>query len=116
MPPSADSPLAIACTLNAVDQPARMVQIAALGRDALLDVRRDGLRRELRFAATGDVQHRLEALVAAELQCCAFLGFELRRDSDEHIVLRVETTADGQAALDEFVAGFRRPAGDDGRC
>jgi hypothetical protein len=98
--------VAIACTLHPDDRAARMEQFAALGRDALIDTRRDGTTRVLRFSAGGDVPQRLGALVAAESDCCAFIRFDLRRKTENQIVLRVETTADGQAALDEWCGCF----------
>jgi hypothetical protein len=79
----------IACSLDAGDQEARKDELDALARDALLE-RRDlpnGVRLRLRSAP--EVEQRTRRLVAAERQCCPFLGFSLHRT---HHALELEIT------------------------
>ena len=75
---SPDTP--IACSLNADELPQRLAEIRSLGHDALVSVRPDGT---LRFRAGESTRRRLEAIIAAESQCCAFLGFELHEDGGD---------------------------------
>jgi hypothetical protein len=75
---SPDTP--IACSLSADELPQRLAEIRAIGKDALVSVRPDGT---LRFRAGESTRRRLEAIIAAESQCCAFLGFELNADEGE---------------------------------
>ena len=72
-----DSP--IACSLNASDLRARLDEIGALGRDALLSTDTDGT---MRFRANGTTRERLEAIIAAEASCCSFLRFKLTDEGD----------------------------------
>ncbi len=65
----------IACTLQPGDYRERLAWIAELARDGLLDVSRDDLRLELRYAP--HVAGRVREMVGKEQGCCAFLDFEL---------------------------------------
>jgi hypothetical protein len=65
--------LPIACSLSATELPVRLAEMAELGRSALLDVRHDGTHAQLRFAAAAGVHEGVDAVVAAETDCCAFL-------------------------------------------
>jgi hypothetical protein len=78
----------IACTLDVGDFKERLAWIADLNRRALVGSRRNGLRLELTYAphALEDVRE----LVRHEQQCCAFLDFDLRADSD---AIRLVVTA-----------------------
>jgi hypothetical protein len=64
----------IACSLSSEELPKRLDEIRAIGRDALIDLRPDGV---LRFRAGDQTRERLEAIIAAESRCCSFLRFEL---------------------------------------
>ena len=102
---SPDPPLA--CSLDAVERTRRLAQIRAVGRDSLLSASPQGRMRFRRDPAT---QERLEAIIAAESQCCPFLGFDLVRSSGE-LVLTI-TARDGaellaQDLVDAFAAGTR---------
>src|SRR3954454_2096939 len=79
--------LPIACALGASDMSQRLAEMAALGAAALLDVRHVGRHAELRFAARTGVRERVEAVVAAESECCAFLTMRVTgagRDRAHH--------------------------------
>jgi hypothetical protein len=95
----------IACTLAPRDMPGRLREIAALGRDALVAVERAGPTATLRFAGGADVARRLDAIVAAESRCCAFLVFD-RTGDDGGEVLRIAAPAEGAVVLDGLVAAF----------
>ena len=60
------------CSLSATELPARLAEIAELGRAALLDARAEATHAELRFADKAGVRERVEAIIAAESLCCAF--------------------------------------------
>jgi hypothetical protein len=98
--------LPIACTLSAAEMPARLEEISALG-DRLLSRHDDGRRVILRFRGDGDTRGRLEALVAAEARCCAFLELTLSED-DEAISLTILAPEGAEEALGEFAVAFAR--------
>ena len=91
--------LPLACTLGADALSRRESEIRRLFEDALVDSRLEGGRLALRFK--GDATDRVEALAAAERECCAFLdvsvepGPVLVLDAPEG----AETTVAGFAAL-----------------
>ena len=98
--------LPIACSLNADELPARLAAMTVLGRDALVDVRREPALAELRFAAGDRVRERVEAIVAAEARCCAFLDMEVR-DEPDLVVLHITGPVDADLVLGELVDAFR---------
>lgn len=75
---SPDTP--IACSLSADELPQRLAEMSAIGKDALMSVSPGGT---LRFRADATTRDRLEAIVAAESQCCPFLSLELSEDAGE---------------------------------
>lgn len=77
---SIDPPMA--CSPSTGDLTVRPAEIAALGRQALLAVREDGTRVELRFDPGAGVRERVEAIAAAESECCAFLTMRVREATD----------------------------------
>jgi hypothetical protein len=82
----------IACTLRAVDYKDRLSWIADLARDGLVEVHREDLRLELRYAPS--VAERVSEMVRKEQQCCAFLNFALSEIDDG---LRLTITAPERA-------------------
>jgi hypothetical protein len=92
-------PLPIACTLTADQLPARLAEIRAIGREALIEAG----DRELRFRP--EARARLEAVVAAEAECCSFMALSLGEASGE-LVLRVDAPPEAEAVAREFVAAF----------
>jgi hypothetical protein len=99
--------LPIACSLSAAALPARKAQMAGLGRDALVEAHVDRTHAELRFAAGAGVRERLESLVAAERQCCAFLTM-LVDDAPDEVRLTIDAPEGAELVLAELVEAFRR--------
>ncbi|MEA2362623.1 MAG: hypothetical protein QOD71_1768 [Thermoleophilaceae bacterium] len=97
-----DTDATIACSLSADELPKRLEQIGAVGRDSLLSVSADG---ELRFRAGADTRDRLEAIVAAESECCSFLSFDLRENAGD-LVLTISGSADAEAVVSNLVRAF----------
>jgi hypothetical protein len=104
---SADEP--IACSLGAADLEQRLVAIAAVGADSLIARKVDDGRHLLRFPADGATRRRLEEIVAAEAQCCAFLDLSLSEEGGE-LLLSIAAPRDAQAVADGFAAAFGSPA------
>jgi len=98
---SSDTP--IACSLNAEELPRRLAEIRAIGEDSLLGVDEAGA---LRFRNDEATRARLEAIVAAESECCSFLAFDLRT-SGEALELRITAPQGAEAVADELVAAFQ---------
>jgi hypothetical protein len=99
--------LPIACSLGAADLAERLNQISDLGRDALVDARRDGARAELRFAARPGVRERVAAIAAAEARCCAYLDLRVG-DGAGAVVLQIGAPAGAEPVLAELVDAFRQ--------
>jgi hypothetical protein len=100
------SELPIACSLNARDLSARLAELADLGGAALIDARTEPTRAQLRFAAAAGVRARVEAIVAAESQCCAFLTMRVSDELDT-VVLTIDAPEDAHLVLAELVDAFR---------
>ena len=79
-------PLPIACTLSAADRRARGAELRALGHDGLVDVTDEAGRAVLRFRPDPAIRERVEALVAAESECCAFLDFRLEHGAEATVL------------------------------
>ena len=97
--------LPIACTLAAVDVPARAEEIRALGRDSLLAVDNDDRRAVLRFRADAETRLRVERFVAAESECCAFLSFAFDGET-----LTIDAPDGAESTLSDFVSLLRSTA------
>jgi hypothetical protein len=96
----------IACSLSATELPARLAQIAQLGRDALVDVELSGTHATLRFAAGASVRERVESFVVAESACCAFLAMQVG-DEPDTVVLDISAPEGAELVLRELVDAFR---------
>jgi hypothetical protein len=101
--------LPITCSLNATDLSARLAEIGALGRDALVDVQTEPACAVLRFASSAGVRERVVAIAEAESQCCGFLTLRVS-DEPGTVVLTIDAPADAQIVLDELVDAFRARA------
>jgi len=55
----------------------------------------------VRYRAEQGVREELDALTAAERQCCSFADWEVTQEG-EHVVLRIASDTDGIAALAEL--------------
>ncbi|WP_445149965.1 hypothetical protein [Baekduia sp. Peel2402] len=104
-----DDALPIACSLTATELPQRLAEMSDLGRAALIDAHTDATRAELRFAAGTGVRDRIEAIVAAESQCCAFLDMAVT-DEPDTVVLTIVAPEDAELVLEELVDAFRGQA------
>jgi hypothetical protein len=98
-------PTPIACTLRASERPAREAEIRALGRDGLIDVTEAPARVVLRFRARAELAGRVEAIAAAESECCAFLDFSVEHDADA-TVLTISAPDGGAEVVHELAALF----------
>jgi len=94
----------IACSLSGPDLKQRLAEIAAAGKGA----RRVG--DELRFPADRGTRERLEAIIAAESQCCPFLSFDLR-DSGDELALRIDAPAEAKPVAAELIEAFGGASG-----
>jgi hypothetical protein len=92
----------IACSLSADELPARLAEVRAVGKDALLAVTPGG---SLHFRADDTTRERLEAIVAAESQCCSFLRFELAEESGE-LMLSVSAPDGAEPIVQDLVNAF----------
>ncbi len=83
--------LPVACTLGPDDGAARMRRWEALSVDGCPSTRRSGHLLEVRYRLAPGVREELDALAAAERQCCSFVAWDVSQDED-HVVLHI--TAD----------------------
>jgi hypothetical protein len=97
--------LPIACSLTAAELPARLAEMAAIGRRALQSVEIDDSTATLRFRANPQTRARLAAIVAAEAQCCAFLDMRLS-DEPKAVALTIVAPAGAAPVLHDLVALF----------
>ena len=97
--------LPIVCSLSAPDLSARLAEIAELGRDALVQSHITGTRAELRFAGSEEVRVRIDAIVAAESQCCTFLSMHIAEQGDV-IVLTIDAPKGAGMVVQQLVDAF----------
>jgi hypothetical protein len=102
---SPDTP--IACSLSADELPARLAEMRAIGKDALLGLTPEGA---LRFRADAKTRVRLDAIVAAESQCCPFLRFDLAEAGAE-LVLSVAAPEGAEPLARDLVDAFAAELG-----
>ena len=100
---SDDTP--VGCSLTAAEMPERLAEMAAIGESSLLSARRADALAVLRFRAGSDTRKRLEAVVAAESECCAWPSMGVR-DSLDALELRIAAPEGAEPMLDELVAAF----------
>jgi hypothetical protein len=101
--------LPIACTLDFAEMPGRGAEIRALGRDGLQAVERNERSVTLRFRPGASIRERVEAIVAAESSCCAFLDFKIARAEDATAVTIVAPEG-GEAAMHQLADLFAADA------
>jgi hypothetical protein len=92
----------IACNLGADDRSARLKTARELGRRALVGLDVSDRRALLRFRGES---RRVEALVRAESECCAFLEFARARQAEE-TELEIRAPDGGEPLLRGLVAGI----------
>lgn len=95
----------IACTLTAAAMPVRLAEIRAIGDAHLQAVSSDASEVALRFGANPDARERLEAIVAAESRCCAFLEFDLKH-TPEAVMLTIRAPEGGELVMHQLVEAF----------
>jgi hypothetical protein len=95
-PNRADLP--IACTLDAGDGSQRLARWRALSARGAPTVRREPGALVVAYPGARGVREELEALAAAERQCCAFAEWQVKPEG-EHVVLRVSSDGDGLVAI-----------------
>jgi hypothetical protein len=89
----------IACSLSGPELEERLEEISAAGRDAVR------VGDELHFPADAATRERLEAIIAAESRCCAFLSFELR-ESGEELALSISAPKEAEPIAAELLNAF----------
>jgi hypothetical protein len=95
----------IACSLSADDFKQRLAEIGKLGGDSLTERAVEDGRHVLRFRADAAARERLNAIVAAEADCCSFLDLGLSRDGDE-LVLTIAAPDEAQPIADGLALAF----------
>ena len=70
--------LPLACSLDGAAMAERLAHMRSIGRDSLIAAEPGGV---LRFDASPATRSRLEQIVAAEAQCCPFLGLDLAEEA-----------------------------------
>jgi hypothetical protein len=98
-------PLPIACTLSSTDRTARGQELRELGGDGLVDAVLEPGRAVLRFRPDAAIRERVEAIVAAESECCAFLDFGLEHGEDAS-VLTISAPNGGAEMVHELVSAL----------
>jgi hypothetical protein len=97
--------LPIACSLSAGDLKQRLSAIAEIGEESLIDHATEDGRHLLCFRCDAETRKRLEEIVAAEAECCSFLGLTLEERGGT-LILSVTAPQDGQLVADELAAAF----------
>jgi hypothetical protein len=100
----------IACTLDPAQMPQRSDDIRTLGRDGLEAVERSERHVSLRFRRDPAIRMRVEGIMAAESNCCAFLDFTLT-DTDDATVLTIAAPEGGQTTMNELADLFAAASG-----
>ncbi len=95
----------IVCSLSATELPVRLAEMADLGRAALLDARAQGTHAELRFADEAGVRDRVDAIIAAESLCCAFLTMRVS-EAPPDVVLTIDAPQGAENVLADLVDAF----------
>lgn len=94
-------PPPIACTLGSADLQARLSELRALGADGLVSLSEETGRAVLRFRPEARIHRRVEAVAAAEAECCAFLDLRLEHDA-EATVLTITAPNGGAEVVHEL--------------
>ncbi len=100
----------IACSLDQRALEERFATAGGVGDAALIAHEATGRRHKLRFRNLPETRARLEQMVDAERQCCAFLRLDLKQEGDE-ILLAVDAPPGAEKTAAGLAAAFtRRPA------
>jgi len=97
--------LPVACTLGLEDGAERMRRWEQLVERATPTARRTGRELEVRFQSGHGVQDELEALAAAEGQCCAFVTWTVLLDGGQPVLL-VTAPEDSPDDIESIATAF----------
>ena len=81
----------------------------SIGKGALVEAETSGPRATLQFQPDAATRERLEAIVAAESECCSFLTFGLAAE-EGRLVLTIQAPEGGVPVMQELVDAFRGSA------
>lgn len=95
----------VACSLGAGELEQRLAAIAEIGASSLLSRDIEGNAHLLRFRADATTRRRLEAIIAAEAECCSFLDLSLGEVGGE-LVLSIAAPRNAQALAEELAGAF----------
>jgi hypothetical protein len=84
--PAPSNQLRPACTLGLQEGAERMRRWRALSELGHPSARRSGHRLEVRYQLAPGVGDELEALAAAERQCCSSVGWDVRREEGQPVL------------------------------
>lgn len=104
--PGSDGP-PIACTLGGAQMGERFSLMAEIGRRSLVDVEDRDDHAVLRFNGDAGTRECLEAIVAGEAQCCAFLDLELVPEFDG-LKLTISGPQPARPVVADLVEAFSR--------
>jgi hypothetical protein len=96
-----DSP--IACTLSADELRNRLNELKELTQDSLISAQRDDLALQLRYKL--EAEHTVRRMIEREKECCAFLTFDLRIQSDA-IALGISAPEAAREGIEQIYAQF----------
>ena len=100
-----ENELPIACSLDAAGLDGRLLDMARVGRAALIDSRTVDDRAVLRFRAGQGIADELGRLVAAEHECCPFLDLSLDQRG-EVVELTIKGPPEARPIVQDLAAAF----------
>jgi hypothetical protein len=98
--------LPIACTLGPDDGAARLQRWEAVSARGRLSARRSGHRLEVRYQPAPGLRAELDALTAAERQCCSFAEWTVTQE-EGHVVLHIAADPERPDDITALAALFR---------
>jgi len=98
-----------ACSLDTGALEERLAAINEIGADCLISRQVEDGCHLLRFRADAATRKRLEGIIAAEAECCAFLDLSLDEKGGE-LTLSIAAPRHAQALADGLAGAFARPA------
>jgi len=98
------------CSLDPDRLERRLAEIAAIGADALISRGSEDGRHVLRFRTSEKTRRRLEAIVAAEAECCSILDLTLG-ESGGALTLSIAAPGNAAPLAAGLAAAFDRGGG-----
>jgi len=95
----------VACSLDAGQLQERIAAINEVGARSLTSHTVEGNRHSLRFQKNRKTRRQLEAIVAAEADCCSFLDLSLR-DEGEDLVLSIAAPDHAKEIAEQLAQSF----------